>query len=99
MGIHGGTRGRKNNTLPAGLHVGAADSASGASSNGNTREIASAAPPRVSGAKTSAPLSEEKVTDVDRQVFHGKRVYSMTSNTPNPNSSTGRWVIRFPELK
>jgi len=98
-GSHSGTRGRENNSLPAGLHVGAADAASGASSNGNTREIASAIPPRVSGAKTAAPLSEEKVTDVDRQVFHGKRVYSMTSNTPNLNSSTGSWVIRFAELK
>jgi len=99
-GTNSGTRGR-DNSLPGGLHVGAADSASVASSNGNgnTREMASAASPRVGGTKTAAPVSEDKVTDVDRQVVGGKRVYSMTSNTPNLNSSTGSWVIRFAELK
>jgi TonB family protein len=62
--------------------------------------MARATPPRVgSGTKTAAPVSEDRVTDVDRQVFGGKRVYSMTSNTPNLNSSTGSWVIRFAELK
>jgi len=60
--------------------------------------MTSATPPRIGGTKTAAPLSEDKVTDVDRQVFGGKRVYSMTSNTPNLNSSTGSWVIRFAEL-
>jgi TonB family protein len=97
-GSNGGFRGRADNSVPSGLHVGAADSASGASSNGNTREVASATRPRV-GAKTAAPVSEDKITDVDRQVFGGKRFYSMTSNTPNLNSSTGSWVIRFAELK
>jgi TonB family protein len=62
--------------------------------------MASATPPRVAGStKTAAPVSEDKVTDVDRQVFGGKRFYSMTSNTPNLNSATGSWVIRFAELK
>ena len=99
-GSNSGARGRTDNTLPGGLHVGAADSASGASANGNTRELASATPARVSGnTKAAAPVSEDKVTDVDRQVFGGKRFYSMTSNTPNLNSSTGSWVIRFAELK
>jgi TonB family protein len=99
-GSNSGTRGR-DNSLPSGLHVGAADSATTASSNGkgNTREMASAATSRVGGTKTAALLSEDKVTDVDRQVFGGKRVYAMTSNTPNLNSSTGSWVIRFAELK
>jgi TonB family protein len=99
-GSNSGTRGR-DSSLPGGLHVGAADSASIASSNnGSGREMASATSPRVGGGtKTAAPVSEDKVTDVDRQVFGGKRVYSMTSNTPNLNSSTGSWVIRFAELK
>src|SRR5882672_2036113 len=101
-GVNGntaGTRGRENNSLPGGLHVGAAASAAVASADGNTRELASAIPPRVGSAKTAAPVAEDKVTDLDRQVFGGKRVYSMTSNTPNLNSSTGSWVIRFAELK
>jgi TonB family protein len=89
--------------LPSGIHVGAADSAGrvssdGSSRDGNAREIASATPPRVGGSK-AAPVSQDKVSDVDRQVFGGKRIYSMTSNTPNLNSSTGSWVIRFAELK
>jgi TonB family protein len=61
--------------------------------------MASATPPRVGGSSKAAPVSEDKVTDVDRQVFAGKRFYSMTSNTPNLNSATGSWVIRFAELK
>jgi TonB family protein len=101
-GVNGSTagiRGRADSSLPSGLHVGAADSAAGASSNGDAREIASATPPRIGGGKGASPVSEDKVTDVDRQVFGGKRFYSMTSNTPNLNSSTGSWVIRFAELK
>jgi TonB family protein len=90
-GSNAGTRGRGDNSLPGGLHVGAADSA---------REMASATPPRIaSSTKAAAPVAEDKVTEVDRQVFGGKRFYSMTSNTPNLNSSTGSWVIRFAELK
>ncbi len=99
-GSNAGTHGRADNSLPGGLHVGPADSASVAGSNGNTRKMASATPPRVGGsAKTPAPVSEDKITDVDRQVFGGKQFYSMTSNTPNLNSATGSWVIRFAELK
>jgi TonB family protein len=97
-GSSSGAHGRSDNSLPSGLHVDAADSASDAAANGNTREMASTTRPRV-GAKTAAPVSEDKITDVDRQVFGGKRFYSMTSNTPNLNSSTGSWVIRFAELK
>jgi TonB family protein len=100
-GSSAGTRGR-DSSLPGGIHVGAADSAGRISSEGRdreggTREIANASRPRVGG--EAAPVSADKVTDVDRQVFGGKRFYSMTSNTPNLNSSTGSWVIRFAELK
>lgn len=94
-----GTRGHDNNSLPSGLHVGAADSAGRVASDGNTREIAGASAPRVSGGSKAAPLADEKVSSVERQVFGGRRIYSMTSNTPNLNSSTGSWVIRFAELK
>jgi len=99
-GNNSGTHGRTDNSLPSGLHVGAAESASVASSNGNTREMASATRPPVGGSgKTAAPVSEDKITDVDRQVFGGKQFYSMTANMPNLNSSTGSWVIRYAELK
>jgi len=108
-----GGRSRTNSSLPPGLHVGAADSGAtspverndGASSNGDpsgngeAREMASrsikGAKP---GARAASPVSDDKITDVDRQVFGGKRPYSMTLNMPNLNSSTGSWVMRFAEL-
>ena len=38
------------------------------------------------------------MTDVDRKVFGGKRVYGRTLNMPNLNSASGSWVIKFAEL-
>jgi TonB family protein len=111
-GGNGGSNRRSDRSLPGGLHVGAADSSSvaqiatdggkGASRNGagDERMMASVTAPRVSGNPHAAsPVSEDKVTEVDRQVFRGKRFYSMTLNMPNLNSATGSWVIRFAELK
>ena len=114
----GGFRTRTNGSLPAGLHVGAADAgatspverngrASNGNSNGNgaddAREMASLSTPgggpgARSGARAASPVSDDKITDVDRKVFGGKRPYTMTLNMPNLNSSTGSWVIRFAEL-
>jgi TonB family protein len=106
-----GNHGRGDNSLPGGLHVGAAESAAVTSSNGsgtnsdhgsagNPSEMASATPPRVGGSvKPAAPVPGDKVTEVDRQVFGSKRFYSMIANMPNLNSSTGSWIIRFAELK
>ena len=48
--------------------------------------------------RTAAPVSDDKVTDVDHQVFGDRRFYAMTLNMPNLNSFTGSWVIRFAEL-
>ncbi|MGO9402591.1 MAG: energy transducer TonB [Terriglobales bacterium] len=81
-------------SLPAGLRVGAADSG-----GDDPREVASVslvgARP---GARIASPVSDDKVTDVDRQVFGGKRLYTSTLNMPNLNSSSGSWEIRFAEL-
>jgi len=64
------------------------------------RVMASVTAPRVgANAKPAAAVSDDKVTAIDRQVFHGKRFYSMTLNLPNFNSATGSWVLRFAELK
>jgi len=46
----------------------------------------------------AAEVPDEKVTDIDRQVFGDRRFYSMSLNMPNLNSSGGSWVIRFAEL-
>jgi len=67
------------------------------------REVASlsssgATPGARSGARAASAVPDDKVTDVDRQVFGGKRFYEMALNMPNLNSSTGSWVIRFAEL-
>lgn len=110
-GGHGsnGNHGHSDNSLPSGLHVGAADSAAtglssglgpGRSSDGSPREIASATPPHIGGAaKPAAAVPDDKVTEVDRQVFGSRRFYSMVANMPNLNSATGSWVIRYAELK
>jgi TonB family protein len=73
---------RGNASLPAGLHVGGTDS--GASGG--------------AGAHAATVVSEDKLTDVDRQVFGGRRPYGTRLNMPNLNSSTGSWVIKFAEL-
>jgi TonB family protein len=89
----GGSNAR-NGSLPAGLHVGAADA------GGDPREVASSG--ATSGARSNgraaSPVSDDKITDMDRKVFGGKRVYGRTLNMPNLNSSTGSWVIKFAEL-
>ncbi len=87
---------RTNGSLPSGLYVGAADA-------DDPREMASlstpgAGPDARSSARAASPVSDDKITDVDRQVFRGKRVYGRTLNMPNLNSSTGSWVMKFAEL-
>ena len=108
-GDGGGFSARNRGSLPPGLHVGRADSdatspveRNGDSNGGGTddpREMAnlSTAGARP-GARVASPVSDDKITDVDRQVFGGKRPYAMTLNMPNLNSSTGSWEIRFAEL-
>ena len=85
-------------SLPAGLRVGAVDS--GGDDAREVSSVSSAASPGGArpGARIAAPVSDDKVTDVDRQVFGGKRLYSTTLNMPNLNSSSGSWEIRFAEL-
>jgi len=85
-------------SLPAGLHVGAVDS--GGDDSREVASVSSATSPAGSrpGVRVASPVSDDKVTDVDRQVFGGKRLYSTTLNMPNLNSSSGSWEIRFAEL-
>jgi TonB family protein len=106
LGTHGnsgtGQNARNNGSLPAGLHVGAADNAS-KTGGGDGREVASLSPSESqagshSSARAATAVSNDKITDVDRQVFGGKRVYGRTLNMPNLNSATGSWVIKFAEL-
>ncbi len=91
----GGVNPRNHGSLPAGLHVG------GPESGGNdAREMASASSAGTRpGARVAAPVSDDKVSEEDRQVFGGKRLYATTLNMPNLNSSSGSWEIHFAELE
>jgi TonB family protein len=86
-----GSGSRGNGSLPSGLHVGDSGEVASLSSEGT-------APAGHSGARVASPVSDDKITDVDRKVFRGKRVYGRTLNMPNLNSSTGSWVIKFAEV-
>jgi TonB family protein len=104
LGNGSGLKGR-NGSLPAGLHVGAvpgatAEVAREGAAGGEAREMASAGPaPAVGGRRSAAAISDDKVTDADRQVFGERRPYGTTLNMPNLNSSTGSWVMHFAELQ
>jgi TonB family protein len=94
-----GSRGTRNNgALPAGLRVGAADDAREMASLSSSSAPSGATPDARSKARAASPVSDDKITDTDRKVFGGKRVYGRTLNMPNLNSSTGSWVIKFAEL-
>jgi TonB family protein len=97
---NGGFNARNNlhGSLPAGLHVGAADSGADGAREMASLSSSGAKPGARSGARVASAVPDDKVTDVDRQVFGGKRFYEMALNMPNLNSSTGSWVIRFAEL-
>ena len=109
----GAFKGHGSSSLPAGLHVGAVPGQTGPierngkSLNGDGdgdgadgREMASLSSTGATPGqrRTAAPVSDDKVTDVDHQVFGDRRFYAMTLNMPNLNSFTGSWVIRFAEL-
>jgi TonB family protein len=109
----GGIKGHGSGSLPAGIHVGAVPGATGPierngrSSNGDgngggdAREMASLSSTGATPAnrRTATAVSDDKVTDVDHQVFGDRRFYAMTLNMPNLNSFTGSWVIRFAEMQ
>ena len=107
-----GTGGKNNTSVPPGLHVGAVNSravgpiqkdgagAAGGDGGEDPSLMAKATAPRVgANARPATPVTDDKITETDRQVFGVKRFYSMTLNMPNLNSVTGSWVIRFAELK
>jgi TonB family protein len=93
--------------LPSGLYVGKATNAaspvagdpaprsSGYAVNPNL--IAGVRAPRVS--RTTQPDGDSKISEAERAVFGGRKVYSLSLNMPNLNSAGGSWVIRFAALK
>ena len=93
--------------LPTGLYVGKTSNATSAvagepsptSSSGNLVNpnlIANARPPRIS--RTTSD-SDPKISEAERAVFGGRKVYSLSLNMPNLNSGGGSWIIHFAALK
>jgi TonB family protein len=73
----------------------------GNAENSGKSEIASNSRPRSSSGSIPQPKAElvENPNPLERQIFHDRRLYSMTLNMPNLNSAGGSWVIRFAELE
>jgi TonB family protein len=98
--------------LPSGLYVGKAANAASPVAGGrpssdlaprssgyavNPNLIAGVHAPRVS--RTTQPESDSKISEAERAVFGGRKVYSLSLNMPNLNSAGGSWIIRFAALK
>ncbi|MBV9574926.1 MAG: TonB family protein [Acidobacteriales bacterium] len=92
--------------LPAGLLVGAkpaGGSTSGLDSNSAPVNSAKAVPaPDIPAASyprgMGGEVTNSNASDLEKKVFGGRKIYSMTVNIPNLNSASGSWVIHFAEL-
>ncbi|MGC2195964.1 MAG: energy transducer TonB, partial [Terriglobales bacterium] len=75
--------------------------ANGNTENSGKTELASNSLPRSSPASVPHPKAElvDNPSPLERQIFHDRRLYSMTLNMPNLNSAGGSWVMRFAELE
>jgi len=99
----------KSNGIPSGLYVGASPKAESNStfaggtdgrSSDNSTLLASATQPRVTATPPrSSELPANAVSEVERELFAGRKSYAMTLNVPNLNSAGGSWVMHFAELK
>src|SRR5579863_1673943 len=81
-------------SLPSGLYVGKSVSAN--SNSVNPRLIAGLRNPRLQGSQIE---SGSKLSEAERAVFGGRKVYTLSMNMPNLNSAGGSWIIRFAALK
>jgi TonB family protein len=82
--------------LPAGLYVGKNSSDSVNPNLLHPNPAASSGPSRAS---TPLRESDSKLSEAERAVFGGRKVYSLSLNMPNLNSAGGSWIIRFAALK
>jgi TonB family protein len=109
-GTGNGSSGSKND-LPAGLYVGSASKPTGSVAGDpsaqsgrdsvNPNLLASARPPRITAQSPHALQAgdESRLSAAERQVFAGRKFYSLSLNMPNLNSAGGSWVIRFAEMQ
>lgn len=92
--------------LPSGLYVGRTSNPSSsvagdpgpASSRNlvNPNLIANARLPRISRTPSD---NDPKISEAERAVFAGRKIYSLSLNMPNLNSGGGSWIIHFAALK
>lgn len=99
-GLHVGAGSHASSNATAGEGANATDGRSGNAANPTRTEIASNTHPKIAGA-VPQPKAElvENPSPLERQIFHDRRLYSMTLNMPNLNSAGGSWVMRFAELE
>ena len=102
-GLHVGAAARATSSVAGDNSASANGGASGnardaASARNGGNEIASSRSPHASGSPQPKAELVENPTQLERQVFRDRRLYSMTLNMPNLNSAGGSWVIRFAEL-
>jgi TonB family protein len=105
-----GSKQTGSNDLPAGLYVGntgaktstvAGDGAGKtvAVNSASSKPVASVhSPHAASPSRPSQTESAGKLSAAEKEVFGGRKFYSLTLNMPNLNSAGGSWVIRFAEL-
>ena len=56
-------------------------------------------PPHVTAPAPIHSGDEAALTEAERGVFGGRKFYSLTLSSPNLNSASGSWIIRFAEMK
>jgi TonB family protein len=95
--------------IPAGIYVGEGpkSSATSAVTGSNSVEkgaggasatvVADARPMHVTVSPHTSTMSNTPPSEIERNVFHDRKSYSMILNMPNLNSAGGSWVIRFAE--
>lgn len=98
-----------NGALPPGLYVGkspekaspvaGAPAGSPPASSVNPNLIANARQPRLGMTPARTMGDAAKLSEPEREVFSGRKFYSLTLNMPNLNSAGGSWVVHFAEAK
>ena len=98
-----------NGPLPPGLYVGKSPekaspvagtpAGSQPASSVNPNLIANARPPRLGMTPARSIGNAAKLSEPEREVFSGRKFYSLTLNMPNLNSAGGSWVVHFAEAK
>jgi len=100
-GLYVGAPPKPESAVSGGQGSGAGTASTTAHTSEQPALVAKATPPRVAVAAPSRPtppVYDLPKGDLERQVFGGRKYYSMMVSMPNLTSAGGSWVIRFAEL-